>query len=282
MQWLGLDVFRRPATVAVRRFNGRLWTSRGVTRADVPADRISLATYNIWCDPWHAEQRYRTIADELSRHAPDIMVFQEVTETARRVLLEQRWIRERYLSAAVTGGYVGNYGMLLLTRLPVGEVTYSGLPTERSRGYLKARYRIGGHPLTVVGIHLESGKAADQLRDQQLGEIVGSVRDTDALLLGDFNLRDAENGIIPAEYRDVWPILRPDEPGYTEDTTINHMRYDMDDNKHRHVRFDRVLLKSRRWAPESIELLGREAIAPDLPRVFPSDHFGVRATLVRS
>ncbi|MGU3501490.1 endonuclease/exonuclease/phosphatase family protein [Mycobacterium sp. C31M] len=281
MQWLGLDVFRRPATVAVRRFNGRLWTSRGVTRADVPAERISLATYNIWCDPWHAEQRYRTIADELSHHAPDIMVFQEVTETARRVLLEQPWIRERYLSAAVTGGYVGNYGMLLLTRLPVGEVTYGGLPTERSRGYLTACYRIGGHPLTVVGIHLESGKAADQLRDQQLGEIVGSVRDADAVFLGDFNLRDAENGIIPADFRDVWPILRPDEPGYTEDTTINLMRYDMDD-KHRHVRFDRVLLKGERWAPESIELLGREAIAPELPRVFPSDHFGVRATLVRS
>lgn len=281
MQWPGLDVFRRPAKVAVRRFNGRLWTSRGVAHADVPADRISVATYNIWCDPWHAEQRYRTIADQLAWHAPDIMVFQEVTETARRVLLEQPWIRDRYHSAAVTGGYVGNYGMLLLSGLPVGEVTYSALPTQRSRGYLTARYRINGVALTVFGVHLESGKAADRLRDRQLREIVRSARsDRDVVILGDFNLRDAENGIIPAAYQDLWPILHPDDPGYTEDTTINHMRYDMKD-RHRHVRFDRVLVKGDTWTPESIDLLGREPIAENLPRVFPSDHFGVRATLVR-
>lgn len=281
MQPLWLDVFRRPAAVPVRRFDRTLWTSRGVAAADVQADRISVATYNIWCDGLHAEQRYRTIARLLSQHTPDIMMFQEVTETARRVLLEQPWIRERYYSAAVTGGYAGNYGMLLLSRPPVTEVTYTGLPSERSRGYLTARYRIRGHTLTVVGIHLESGKAAVQLRDRQLGKIVGSVRDDrDAVILGDFNLRDAENGILPVGYCDVWPALRPGEPGFTEDTTINHMRYDMED-KHRHVRFDRVLVKGDRWAPESIELLGREPISAALPRVFPSDHFGVRCVLRR-
>ncbi|MDF2583954.1 MAG: endonuclease, partial [Mycobacterium sp.] len=133
----------------------------------------------------------------------------------------------------------------------------------------------------VVGIHLESGKAAVQLRDRQLREIVGSVRDDrDAVILGDFNLRDAENGILPAGYCDVWPALRPGEPGFTEDTTINHMRYDMED-KHRHVRFDRVLVKGDTWTPELIELLGREPISAALPRVFPSDHFGLRCVLRR-
>jgi hypothetical protein len=59
------------------------------------------------------------------------------------------------------------------------------------------------------------------------------------------------------------------------------MRFDMKD-KHRHVRFDRVLLRGERWAPETIELLGREPVAAELPRVFPSDHFGVRCTLRRT
>jgi tyrosyl-DNA phosphodiesterase 2 len=56
------------------------------------------------------------------------------------------------------------------------------------------------------------------------------------------------------------------------------MRYDMKD-KHRHVRFDRVVLKGDRWTATDIELLGTEPIAEDLPRVFPSDHFGVACRL---
>jgi len=83
---------------------------------------------------------------------------------------------------------------------------------------------------------------------------------------------------VRAPYRDAWPALRPGEDGFTEDTSINLMRYDMKD-KHRHVRFDRVLLKGRQWTAADIQLLGTEPVAPDLPRVFPSDHFGVECLL---
>ena len=82
------------------------------------------------------------------------------------------------------------------------------------------------------------------------------------MVLGDFNMRDAENSRIAGPYCDVWPALRPDEEGFTEDTSINLMRYDMKD-KHRHVRFDRVLLKGRQWAAADIELLGTEPIAAE-------------------
>jgi hypothetical protein len=93
-------------------------------------------------------------------------------------------------------------------------------------------------------------------------------------------MRDDENHWIAAPYCDVWPALRPDEDGFTEDTSINLMRYDMKD-KHRHVRFDRVLLKGRSWAASEIELLGKAPISAELPRVFPSDHFGVECRLTR-
>jgi hypothetical protein len=91
-------------------------------------------------------------------------------------------------------------------------------------------------------------------------------------------MRDTEDWRIAPPYCDVWPYLRPGEDGFTEDTSINHMRYDMKD-KHRHVRFDRVLLKGRDWTPAHIELLGTDPIDPALPRVFPSDHFGVQCRL---
>jgi hypothetical protein len=52
-------------------------------------------------------------------------------------------------------------------------------------------------------------------------------------------------------------------------------------DKHRHVRFDRILVKGPAWSPASVALLGTEPVSGALPRVFPSDHFGVRCRLVR-
>ncbi|AXK78276.1 endonuclease [Mycolicibacterium neoaurum] len=263
------------------------WFDSGWTRtADrhgggADLDRLSLATYNIWFNGLFARQRYEAIAAILAAEAPDVMVFQEVTEPALTVLLAQPWVRAHYSSAAVCGGRLGHYGMLLLSRIPVDRVSYTRLPSNLSRGYLTARYTIGGRAFTVVGLHLESGKAAAAVRDRQLRLVVDSVRShANVAIMGDFNLRDAENAILPADFADVWPMLRPDEPGFTEDTTINHMRYDMKD-KHRHVRFDRVLLKADTWTAHSVQLLGREPVAPELPRIFPSDHFGVQCTLKR-
>ena len=265
----------------VRRFDSGWTRTTGRPGTGADLDRLSLATYNIWFNVLFARQRYEAIAAILAAEAPDVMVFQEVTEPALTVLLAQPWIRAHYSSAAVCGGRLGHYGMLLLSRIPVDRVSYTRLPSNLSRGYLTARYTIGGRSFTVVGLHLESGKAAAALRERQLRLVVDSVRGhADVAIMGDFNLRDAENAILPADFTDVWPTLRPDEPGFTEDTTINHMRYDMK-HKHRHVRFDRVLLKADTWTAHSVRLLGREPVEPELPRIFPSDHFGVHCTLKR-
>lgn len=280
MQRRGHGVFRRSVRVPVTRFDPRRrrWApDRGAGR-DTAADELTVTTYNIWFNEKYAEQRYRAIADLLCRESPDLMAFQEVTRPALAVLRGQPWIREQYRSAAVVRG---NYGMLLLSRLPVDGVTYTRLPTRLARGYLTAQLTLNGQALSVVSLHLESGKTSAPMRQHQLDRIFGSQRHTEnAVIVGDFNLRSAEDGIIDPAYRDAWLQLRPGEPGYTEDTAINHMRYDMKD-KHRQVRFDRVLTKGEAWTPRSIELLGRDPISPALPRVFPSDHFGVRCTLAR-
>ena len=284
MERLWHSIVRRPIQVPVLGFDPE--RQRWITVRDKPdhrrVDRLTVTTYNIWFNDEHAVQRYRAIADLMFRESPDVMAFQEVTPSALAVFLEQPWIRERYRSAAAVGGSRGNYGLLLLSRVPVDSVTYTRLPTKLSRGYLTAQLMANGERLTVVGLHLESGKSSAQMRARQLGQIHRSQRNAEnVVMVGDFNIRDAEDDVIGPGYTDAWPALRPGEPGYTEDTTINHMRFDMKD-KHRHVRFDRVLVKGDTWVPESIDLLGREPVSAALPRVFPSDHFGVRCTLVRA
>jgi len=167
----------------------------------------------------------------------------------------------------------------MLSRVPIAAASYTRLPTRQSRGFLEAELALRTARPVVCGVHLDSGKSSARLRAWQLRRIFRALRKAeDAVVLGDFNMRDAENGRIAAPFCDVWPALRPGDPGYTEDTSINLMRLDAK-NKKRQVRFDRVLVKGTRWRAATIELLGTRPISADLPRVFPSDHFGVACHL---
>lgn len=250
-------------------------------RGAIERDALTLTTYNIWFDSYFAQLRHQAIADLLFQDMPDVMVFQEVTPAALSLFLAQPWIRQHYRRLAVIGGHAGDYGMLMLSRLPINRATYTRLPIRSPRGILRAEMTINGRPLTVCSVHLASGKASTRLRRWQLRRLYWALRRaTDAVVLGDFNMRDHENTQIPGRYRDAWPALRPHQDGFTEDTSINLMRFDSK-NKHRRVRFDRVLVKGDAWSPADIELLGTAPVASALPRVFPSDHFGVRCRLVR-
>ena len=269
--------------VAVASFDPRTDRWLDVQEApEVERDDLTVVTYNIWFSDYWAEERYHAIAKMLSAEAPDVIAFQEVTSGALAEFLAQPWLRQHYYRAAVTGDYFGNYGMLMLSRLPISRVSYHRLPTRLGRGFLRAELTVNGSRLVVCSVHLESGKAKSRLRARQLRRTFRALRTAeDVLILGDFNMRDVENDRIPAPYLDIWQALRPRDDGFTEDTSINLMRYD-NKNKSRHVRFDRILIKGARWAPSAIKLLGTEPISTDLPRVFPSDHFGVLCRVVHT
>jgi endonuclease/exonuclease/phosphatase family metal-dependent hydrolase len=274
-------LLRRRRPVTVRRFDPATgaWVGADDARA-TDCGELTVATFNIWFDDYHAQQRYRAIADLLCARRPDVIVLQEVTPAALKLFHEQKWIRDEYLSVSAVGGRTGNYGMLTLSRVPIVRATHSQLPTRQTRGFLETELAIDGAQQIVCCVHLDSGKSSARLRGWQLRRIFRALRSAEnAVVLGDFNMRDAEDDRITAPFCDIWPALRPDEAGYTENTSINLMRFDAR-NKKRHVRFDRVLIKGTRWRAASIELLGTEPISPELPRVFPSDHFGVECHLV--
>ncbi|MGQ9410677.1 endonuclease/exonuclease/phosphatase family protein [Mycolicibacterium gilvum] len=277
------NIWPRRRRIPLRCHDGAArWVTAPRRRDDIVCPVLTVSTFNIWFDAYFADERYRALADLLAAHPADVMVFQEVTDRALDVLLAQPWIRRDYAAAAVTGRRVGNYGMLLLSRIPLSQVTYTRLPTAAHRGFLTAVLISGGTETVLCSVHLDSGKRNSALRARQFREIDAEFAHADdVVLLGDFNMRDDENSRITAPWCDVWPALRAPEPGFTEDTSINHMRCDAT-GKERFVRFDRVLVKGEQWRPDSVELIGTEPISPAHPRVFPSDHFGLRCVLVRN
>lgn len=268
--------------LAVARFDaGRGWVDGEPDDVRVDVDELTVATFNVWNKTAFAERRYRAIADLLAHDPPDVMVFQEVTAAAQAVLLGQPWVRESYRCVGVVGGRIRGYGMLMLSRLPITAATFRRLPSRRRRSYVYADLALHDHVLRVCSVHLESGKDGAWLRGWQLRRVFSATPVSDALILGDFNMRDGEDSWLSPAYRDVWPVLRPADPGYTEDSSTNPMLRDSK-KKPRQLRFDRVLVKGDRWVPSQIEMLGTEPIAPELPRVFPSDHFGLRCRVRRA
>ena len=202
-----MRLLRRRRSVAVRRFDaatGR-WVDVDAASA-VNLDGLTVATFNIWFDSHHAEQRYLATAEILRELAPDVVALQEVTPAALDIFLSRQWVRDEYLHASVVGGDTGNYGMLMLSRIPLARVTYTRLPTRQSRGFLEAELAVGGGRQVVCCLHLDSGKSSARLRGWQLRRIFRALTSAEsAVLLGDFNMRDAEDERITAPYCDVWP-----------------------------------------------------------------------------
>jgi len=81
-----------------------------------------------------------------------------------------------------------------------------------------------------------------------------------------------ENTALDPAFVDIWPALRPGEPGYTVDTDLNTMRIQVKSTPVQ-KRIDRVFSRSARWRARSIELIGTRPI--DVDGTFTSDHFGL-------
>ncbi|GAB4188724.1 MAG: hypothetical protein OHK0022_00770 [Roseiflexaceae bacterium] len=248
------------------------------------AAQLTCATFNVWFGEFYQEERAEALLDLLERCDADVIALQEVTLRLLRRILARPWVRAGYALSDVIGATVQPYGVLLLTHATPRRLTLERLPSLRNRNMLAAELDLNGQITAAATVHLESGRTSAGLRGAQLAKLFPALAAAPhALLMGDFNFCSswrAENDLLDPAYQDVWPVLNGDAPGYTEDTDINLMRLEQK-GKPKQVRFDRVLLRSGSpgWQPTAIELLGTAPIAPWLPHVFPSDHFGLRANL---
>lgn len=174
-----------------------------------------------------------------------------------------------------------------------------------------------GQTFQVGTVHLESLGNPD-LRAQQL-EISNRVlkSSTSAILCGDFNFCSyrnyskrvtiLENSYLPTRlpgYVDIWEEIYPasvdrdrqlpsteeirtgaasqadtiTDPGFTFDSETNPMLYNYEQ-----MRYDRIMLRSRRWQAIDIQILGRDPIFFDSiggnPIAVPSDHYGLVTTM---
>src|SRR5262245_30933006 len=239
--------------------------------------QISALTWNVWFGGHRFEERCTALVEEIGRADADLIALQEVTPEFLVPLTAAPWAKAYELSDP-EGETLGDYGVLILSRLPMTRIQVRPLPTRMGRSLVLVDVNVDEAPLTFATVHLESQEDAD-LRARQLADLftVLARRPTDALLVGDFNFvegAEPESSALDPAFADVWSTLHPGDPGYTVDSEINRMRYSVKEKVTR-KRIDRVLVRGR-LSPAAIELVGARPVA-DHDTLFPSDHFGLKA-----
>jgi endonuclease/exonuclease/phosphatase family metal-dependent hydrolase len=262
---------------------GRSWVRDARIAPDRARSTLTLATFNVWFGEHEFGARGTALLDLLRRSRADLIALQEVTPPFLRRLSDEDWVRRGFCLSDADGTTIGDYGTLLVSRLPVRGIEIHDLPTAMGRTLLLARIGLGSRSLCVGVVHLESLADPASYRRRQLVRIYEILEpEENAVLLGDFNFCSTwdENEQLDGRYCDLWPLAHPDRPGWTVDTETNRMRQALGKSK-KNVRFDRILVRS---APgllrlRSMDLLGTGPVSTEQPDLYPSDHFGLVATL---
>jgi len=251
-----------------------------------------VLTYNILFSDSRLWARFKAVVDMVRASEADIICLQEVRVDVVKRLVSLDWVREHYYVSDNAGFTLGQYGVFILSRLPIDHFVWYPLPSNEQKRLVRADFNINGKTVSVVNGQYDSGNENSELRQEQLTVAKKAVAASDSsLLVGDFNFYSSDSKSPELEsisdYTDVWPALHPSNPGYTVDSSRNsaYLNY----GEEIKVRYDRLFLKSSGWSCKSVKIVGDTPIITEAssPRqqvgqtsrsvIYPSHHFGLLA-----
>ncbi len=247
---------------------------------------LRVASFNLWFDSYCWRERLDAVLEMLQAQRPHCIGLQEVRPQTLEAILACDWVRADYAVSGIAASSVDPYGTLILTRVTVQGFEMLPFPSAMGRCLLLARLEHKNRPLRFATVHLESLNSAPE-RGRQLEILSEHLGDIPSVVVGDFNLSavgDENPQLEELGWLDLWPTLRPEEPGFSVDCERNTMYLYLSRDPKR-VRYDRIVARPlSAWQPRSIELLGTRAIEqPDAEQdgfmdeisLFASDHFGL-------
>lgn len=281
--------------------------------------------------------RMEKIVKTIKHEDPDIVVFQEMGYESLGLL---RGFMRRYGLSSLYRGYGENFTrytpdsmernigrdleIYVFSKYVPESITQFSL--SGNLGYTTGVVFVSFKDVCVVGCYLQAGSKNSpgqekvwfhyaRCRHEQLtaiGQMIESVCPKSTVILcGDFNMHlDGDNdewpetkGILELNMQDTWRVFHPNkttQPGFTEDTSINHMRWNMKFME-KHYRYDGIFLKSSVKTlkivnsqiiglkgyqmddimfREFVKVMSNKSSTGDLrsQTYHPSDHFGVVTT----
>jgi endonuclease/exonuclease/phosphatase family metal-dependent hydrolase len=259
---------------------------------------ISVLTWNLWWrfGPW--EERLPAIVETARRLDPDIACFQEV------------WVGDGTSSAHVIADALGfetavharmevdgvGWGNAVISRWPITRVDAAPLPAaptggDEERLVVLAVVDAPKDPVQVYSTHLNWRHDHSAVRQDQVRELCRFVaaqrpREYPPVLCGDFNAEPTSDEIrmltgqaaVPEPglvFRDAWTACGGDDPGCTWADANPYAKVEHEQQRRIDYVFTGWRRNDGRGAPTSCRVVGDEPI----DGVWPSDHFGVLATL---
>jgi endonuclease/exonuclease/phosphatase family metal-dependent hydrolase len=245
-------------------------------------ETLKLLTYNVLADDVAVKTRVPALFKILKDSDADIIVLQESTKWFLKLLLEEPWLKKYHLTTKEkTSAYQGEY--VILSKQQMQSTVMMQLPGKQERCAFMGIISWNGRSLAVATSHLESFLQDGPMRAKQLDIIFAMMKDADdSILLGDFNFGDGEepdSSHLDKKYFDVWRELKPKNPGYTWNIEVSDMAKDGSFPKETSRRIDRILVRSDVWKAEAVTIVGDSPVIEGKKDLFPSDHFGLSATL---
>lgn len=246
--------------------------------ATLPGDgrrSMKLATFNIWHNQGDWAARQPLLIAALRAADADVIALQEVLEDAAVGLPNQaRTIAvalggyEMHFCSTDAEGAPRRYGNAILSRLPVLAHDWKKLePLDDYRTAIRTRISVHGEVVDVVNTHLAWQEDAAPVRARQIADLLAWLPDdgTPLAAMGDFNAVQEDAGLsVLTGDRFLSALPRGSVP-----TTLNPAK------GHPNRVIDHIFVEAAHFAPRDWSLLGAEPVNGE----YPSDHFGVAATV---
>lgn len=241
-----------------------------------PERRLRVATFNIWHDREDWAARMPLLVQALREADADIIALQEVLQDAAKGLPNQAETLAEALGgysvhfvATEPAGAPRRYGNAILTRLPVlAEASKKLEPLNDYRTALRVRVQAHGRPIDLVVTHLAWQEDAGPVRARQIADLMSWLPQdgTPLVVMGDFNAPLSDSGLASL----APPRFLSALPQGAVATTLNPAK------GHANRVIDHIFAEQKWFTVADAGRIG------DQPTngVYPSDHFGVAATLI--
>ena len=248
----------------------------GCATAPSGEDRLlKLVCFNIWHNQGDWAARLPLLVAAIRAADPDVIALQEVLEDAAvglpnqaRTIADALGGYEMHFVSTDPEGAPRRYGNAILSRLPVLAHDSRKLePLDDYRTAIRARISQDGRPVDVVNTHLAWKPEQAPVRAQQIADLMAWLPQdgTPLVVMGDFNAVQEDAGLAALTGPRFFSAL----PRGSAETTLNPAK------GHAPRVIDHIFAEAAHFAPVSAAVIG------DAPAdgEYPSDHFGVAATL---
>jgi len=296
----------RPLEPAIFNPQTQIWELSPFTFENQLKSEFIIVTQNVLFgptekgikDPTCTRIRIPRLMEVLENTNADLIALQEVEPPFYKILLEQQWVRDKYIVSDLRGQSIYPYGNVLLSKFPFNRLYIHNYKEVNFslKSMIVAEFTVNSRTFSVGVVHLKAGVDYD-IRKGQVEEGLELLQNKEnALLIGDFNFREGEgepreDEQLKTEFLDIWETLHPDDR--------NSITYDIENNtiaafvskmatqrtgrESKSFRYDRMYIRSQKWIATEIHKIGIEPIPERMPwnggPIFVSDHYGLETKL---